>query len=96
MSPWVVAHRSQFGKGGEAKKTASDQSHPLSAHHAIDTILFVKPLGCVNCNTCGSIGVRGYALAGNKKLAIANYEKSLELNPSNEAGKKALVILLTK
>ena len=31
-----------------------------------------------------------YALSGNTKLAIVNYEKSLELNPKNEVGRKNL------
>ncbi len=43
-------------------------------------------------NTYDSLG-EGYALAGDKKLAIKNYKKSLELNPENETGKKALAIL---
>jgi dienelactone hydrolase len=35
----------------------------------------------------------GYMIAGNKKLAIANYERSLELDPNNEGAKKAVGIL---
>jgi tetratricopeptide (TPR) repeat protein len=35
----------------------------------------------------------GYMIAGNKKLAIANYERSLELDPNNESAKKAIGIL---
>jgi tetratricopeptide (TPR) repeat protein len=31
-----------------------------------------------------------YTLAGNKELAIENFEKSLELNPDNRSAKNAL------
>jgi predicted negative regulator of RcsB-dependent stress response len=37
-----------------------------------------------------------YLKDGNKKLAITNYKKSLELDPTNDAGKKALEELLKK
>jgi tetratricopeptide (TPR) repeat protein len=43
-------------------------------------------------NTYDSLG-EAYAAAGNKKLAIENYEKSLKLNPKSESGKVALVKL---
>jgi len=64
-------------------------------NEAIDVFAVNVKLNPTSWNAYDSLG-EGYALAGNKKLAIANYEKSLELNPGNEAGKKALVILLTK
>lgn len=35
----------------------------------------------------------GYAAAGNKKLAIENYQKSIKLNPKNDNGKKMLAKL---
>lgn len=35
-------------------------------------------------NPYDSLG-EAYALAGNKELAIQNYQKSLELNPKNES-----------
>lgn len=59
---------------------------------AIDVFAVNVKLNPDSWNTYDSLG-EGYALAGNKKLAIANYEKSLELNPQNEAGKRALVTL---
>ena len=37
-----------------------------------------------------------YLTAGDKKLAIANYKKSIELDPKNDNGKKALEELLKK
>jgi tetratricopeptide (TPR) repeat protein len=40
-------------------------------------------------NAYDSLG-EAYAAAGNKELAIANYEKSVQLNPKNESGKAAL------
>ena len=40
-------------------------------------------------NTYDSLG-EAYAAAGNKKLAIENYEKSIKLNPKNEIGKAIL------
>lgn len=40
-------------------------------------------------NTYDSLG-EAYKKAGNKELAIKNYQKSVELNPRNEGGKKML------
>src|SRR5680860_1635692 len=40
-------------------------------------------------NTYDSLG-EAYAAAGNKKLAIENYQKSLELNPENDNGREWL------
>lgn len=40
-------------------------------------------------NVYDSLG-EGYKMAGETKLAIENYEKSIELNPENEEGKKIL------
>lgn len=40
-------------------------------------------------NTYDSLG-EAYMIKGNKELAIKNYEKSIELNPDNENGKKML------
>lgn len=46
-------------------------------------------------NPYDSLG-EGLALAGNKKEAIVNYEKSIKLNPKNENGIKALQKLRVK
>lgn len=46
-------------------------------------------------NTYDSLG-ESYALAGNKALAIQNYETSIKLNPQNETGKVALAKLKQK
>jgi tetratricopeptide (TPR) repeat protein len=40
-------------------------------------------------NVYDSVG-EAYAAAGQKDLAIQNYEKSIQLNPKNETGKIAL------
>jgi TolA-binding protein len=37
-----------------------------------------------------------YALAGNKKAAIENYEKSVKLNPKSTSGPEALAKLKQK
>lgn len=46
-------------------------------------------------NVYDSLG-EGYMKAGNKKLAIKNYEKSLKLNPDNDNAKKMLQKLNSK
>lgn len=46
-------------------------------------------------NTYDSLG-EAYALAGNKELAIQNYEQSIKLNPKGETGKTALAKLKQK
>lgn len=46
-------------------------------------------------NVFDSLG-EAYALAGNKKLAIENYEKSIKLNPKSETGPPALAKLKQK
>jgi tetratricopeptide (TPR) repeat protein len=46
-------------------------------------------------NTYDSLG-EAYALAGNKELAIENYEKSVQLNPKSESGPEALKKLRKK
>ncbi|MEO7801289.1 MAG: hypothetical protein ABIR81_04780 [Ginsengibacter sp.] len=46
-------------------------------------------------NTFDSLG-EAYALAGNKKLAIENYEKSIKMNPKSESGPPALSKLKQK
>ncbi len=46
-------------------------------------------------NCYDSLG-EAYAISGNKAVAIENYEKSISLNPKNEAGKAALARLKMK
>jgi Flp pilus assembly protein TadD len=46
-------------------------------------------------NTYDSLG-EAYAGAGQRDLAIQNYEKSIQLNPKNEIGKAALAKIREK
>ena len=46
-------------------------------------------------NVYDSLG-EAYAAAGNTKEAIANYEKSIQLNPKSDSGKEALTKLKQK
>jgi len=46
-------------------------------------------------NVYDSLG-EAYAADGNKKDAIANYEKSIQLNPNSQAGKEVLAKLKQK
>lgn len=46
-------------------------------------------------NTYDSLG-EAYAIAGNNKLAIENYEKSVKMNPKSESGPPALAKLKAK
>lgn len=48
-----------------------------------------------SANTYDSLG-EAYAAAGNRKLAIENYEKAVKMNPKNEAGKAILAKLKAK
>jgi tetratricopeptide (TPR) repeat protein len=57
--------------------------------NAIDVFLLNVKLFPKSWNAYDSLG-EAYAKAGNKKLAIENYKKSIALNPKNESGKKAL------
>ena len=59
---------------------------------AIDLFALIVKQYPNSWNAYDSLG-EGYALAGDKKMAIKNYKKSLELNPYSEAGKEALSIL---
>jgi tetratricopeptide (TPR) repeat protein len=45
-----------------------------------------------SANVYDSLG-EAYAEAGDKKMAILNYKKSLELNPDSESGKRMLIKL---
>ena len=62
------------------------------ANEAIEVFKVNVQLYPKSWNTYDSLG-EAYAAAGNKPLAIHNYEKSLELNPKNESGKAALAKL---
>lgn len=59
---------------------------------AIKIFIVNVQLNPASWNAYDSLG-EAYALSENTKLAIANYEKSLELNPKNESGKEHLARL---
>jgi tetratricopeptide (TPR) repeat protein len=56
---------------------------------AIEVFLLNVKLFPNSWNTYDSLG-EAYAAAGNKDLAIKNYERSIEMNPNNDNGKKML------
>ena len=59
---------------------------------AIEVLRVNVTLFPASWNAYDSLG-EAYAAAGQKDLAIQNYEKSLQLNPKNEDGKAALAKL---
>jgi tetratricopeptide (TPR) repeat protein len=61
-------------------------------NEAIDVFLLNVKLHPKAANTYDSLG-EAYALAGQKELAIKNYEKSVELNPENDNAKEILIKL---
>lgn len=62
---------------------------------AIETFKFVVSEYPESSNAYDSLG-EAYMMAGEKELAIKNYEKSLELNPKNDNAKKMLEDLRKK
>ena len=56
---------------------------------AVDMIKLLVRLYPQSWNAYDSLG-EAYAAAGQKDLAIQNYEKSVQLNPKNENGKEQL------
>lgn len=64
-------------------------------NEAIDVFKLNVKLFPKSHNTYDSLG-EAYALAGNKKLAIENYEKALKLNPKSESAPAALAKLKGK
>lgn len=64
-------------------------------NEAIDVFALNVKLNPEEWNVYDSLG-EAYALAGQKELAVKNYEKSLALNPKNENGITALAKLKQK
>ena len=64
-------------------------------HEAIELFKLNVRLYPESWNVYDSLG-EAYAAAGDTALAIQNYEKSIQLNPKNEAGKAALAKLKGK
>lgn len=59
---------------------------------AIDILKWNVQAFPTSWNVYDSLG-EAYKAAGETKLSIENYEKSIELNPENEAGRKILTEL---
>lgn len=64
-------------------------------NEAIEALTLNVKLYPGSWNTYDSLG-EAYALAGNKKMAIENYEKSVKMNPKSESGLAALAKLKQK
>ncbi|MCE7042041.1 hypothetical protein [Dyadobacter sp. CY312] len=96
---WKIASRIRIS-GQTYEPTQTNREYVLNAmgyellkenrvKEAIDIFVVTVKLNPESWNTYDSLG-EAYALAGETKLAIANYEKSVQLNPKNEDGKKKL------
>ncbi|MEZ0606890.1 tetratricopeptide repeat protein [Fibrella sp. WM1] len=99
---WKVANQVRVAVGTYAK-TPTNREYELNVigydllnekrvSEAIEVLRVNVTLHPGSWNAYDSLG-EAYALAGDKKLAILNYEKSLALNPKNENGKAALAKL---
>lgn len=82
-----------------AEASINDAGYSLIAAKKINEAIEVFKLNVKlypkSWNTFDSLG-EAYAIAGNKKLAIENYEKSIQLNPKSESGLTALKKLKEK
>lgn len=96
---WKIANQIRVGAGSFAN-TALNREYELNAMgynllaekripEAIDVFLLTVKHNPNSWNAYDSLG-EAYALAGETKLAIANYEKSLALNPKNDTAKTVL------
>ncbi len=99
---WKIASQVRIETGSFAP-TADNREYELNTigyellsekrvAEATDLFMLNVKLNPTSWNTYDSLG-EAYALAGNTQQAITQYEKSLELNPKNEAGKEALARL---
>ena len=99
---WKIANQVRVAPGTYAT-TTDNREYELNSigyelltekrvAEATDLFVLIVKLSPNSWNAYDSLG-EAYALAGNTQLAIANYEKSLALNPKNEAGKAALARL---
>lgn len=99
---WKIASQVRVSPGTFAN-TPANREYELNAigyellsekrvAEATDMFVLNIKLNPTSWNAYDSLG-EAYALAGNTQQAIVQYEKSLELNPKNEAGQKALARL---
>lgn len=96
---WKIANRIRI-VGESYESNAQNREYTLNAmgyellkekrlNEAIDIFALSVKHNPGSWNAYDSLG-EAYALAGDTKLAIANYEKSVQLNPKNEEGKKKI------
>jgi steroid delta-isomerase-like uncharacterized protein len=83
------------GVEGEMNNTGYKLLTDKKVNEAIEVFKLNTKLYPNAWNTFDSLG-EAYAMAGNKKLAIENYEKSMKLNPQNENGRAWLAKLKAK
>jgi tetratricopeptide (TPR) repeat protein len=80
----------------DAENTLNSTGYQLLADKKINDAIEVFKLNIKlhpdSWNTYDSMG-EAYAIAGNKELAIENYETSIKMNPKNESGKTMLAQL---
>jgi len=99
---WKIANQVRVSPGTFAN-TPANREYELNSigyellsekrvAEATDIFVLNVKLNPTSWNAYDSLG-EAYALAGNTRQAITQYEKSLELNPKSEAGQKALARL---
>ena len=95
----VTSPESYTNNGHAAEVDLNTAGYDLLAAKKIDEAIEVFKLNVKlfpeSWNTYDSLG-EAYAAAGNTKEAIANYEKSIQLNPKSDSGKAALAKLKQK
>lgn len=88
----ISAETSMYRRSNE-EMTLNNAGYTLMAANKIDEAIQVFELNTKlypeSYNVWDSLG-EAYAKAGKKDLAIQNYEKSIQINPRSESGKKAL------
>lgn len=93
----MIAIRRQSSDPSEVEDALNNTGYNLLNGNKLDQAIEVFKLNVKlypkAWNTYDSLG-EAYALAGNKELAIENYKMSIELNPANDNGKKALEKLM--
>jgi len=94
MPAFAVMEQIRDGAEFDLNRTGYSLLEQKKFDQAIEVFRLNVKLYPQSGNTYDSLG-EAYALAGNKKLAIENYEKSIQLDPKNENGKLALARLKT-
>jgi tetratricopeptide (TPR) repeat protein len=95
----VTSPQSYEANGHEAEVDLNTAGYDLlfakKVKEAIEVFKMNVKLHPESWNVYDSLG-EAYAAAGDKKEAIANYEKSIQLNPNNQSGKEMLAKLKQK